>query len=271
MESGMKNKLSLILSLFTAGLVIAASAAGIFGDYTYARETLNWAVQGKGQDIANLFFAAPALIITALLAYRGSRRAYYVWGGTLLYLIYTYAIYCFALHFNNLFLVYCAIFGLSFYMFAYFIIKEFNKTDTSMFNLPKVPVKTAGIFLIVLAALFYMLWLKDIISSMINNSVPQAILETGLLSNPVHVIDLAILLPAFIITAVFLFKKRYFGLALTPVMLMFCVLMNIAIGAAVILLGIYGFPSDMSLAFVFGILTLISAGILAWFLRSMKG
>ncbi|HEX2984168.1 MAG TPA: hypothetical protein VHO28_11555 [Ignavibacteriales bacterium] len=270
MERSSKGTIRLTLSLLTAVLVMAASSAGIFVPYTYSRETLNWATQGAGQDIANLFFAGPALIIAAVLAYRGSRGAYYIWGGTLLYLVYTYAIYCFALHFNDLFLIYCSIFGLSFYLLAYFMLAESGKTDTSMFNLSKVPARPVGIYLIVIAVMFCALWLKDIVSAMLSGSVPPAIADTGLLSNPVHVMDLAVLLPGFVMTAMLLFRKSYIGLALAPVMLMFCALMNIAIGAAVILLGKKGFPSDASLAAIFGILTLISAGMLAWFLRSLK-
>lgn len=45
---------------------------------------------------------------------KGSVKAFLVWSGVPLYLIYAYVIYAFDIHFNRLFLVYVAILGLSF-------------------------------------------------------------------------------------------------------------------------------------------------------------
>jgi hypothetical protein len=45
---------------------------------------------------------------------KGSVKAFLLWIGILLALIYSYVIYAFAVHFNSLFLVYVAILGLSF-------------------------------------------------------------------------------------------------------------------------------------------------------------
>src|SRR5947209_14323870 len=108
------SKTALWLSVLVAILVLLASGAGLLLTSTYARETASWAVQGIGQDIVNLV-AALALLITASLVNKGSVKAFLVWSGVLLYLIYAYVIYAFDVHFNRLFLVYVAILGLSFY------------------------------------------------------------------------------------------------------------------------------------------------------------
>src|SRR5947209_2552575 len=108
------SKISLWLSVLVAFLVLIASSAGLFLKSTYARETTSYAIQSVGQDIENIV-AAAALLITVYFVSKGSLKAFLVWTGVLLALIYSYVIYAFAVHFNSLFLVYVAILGLSFY------------------------------------------------------------------------------------------------------------------------------------------------------------
>src|SRR5436190_1154588 len=71
-------------------------------------------VEASGLDIANIV-AAAALFIAVYFVSKGSVKAFLVWIGILIALIYPYIIYAFAIHFNSLFLVYVAIVGLSFY------------------------------------------------------------------------------------------------------------------------------------------------------------
>ena len=96
------------LSLPIAVLAMTGSLIGIvLDDEIYSEETANWAAQSVGQDIANLV-AFPVLLLLALLAGRGSMRAYLGWAGVLVYSAYTYAIYVFDVHFGPLFLVWVA-------------------------------------------------------------------------------------------------------------------------------------------------------------------
>src|SRR6266496_3900482 len=108
------SRLSLWLTLAIAILVIISSSAGLFIKSIYARETLSWMVQAYGQDIANLV-AAAALLSAVYFVSKGSVKAFLVWIGVLLSLLYPYVIYAFDIHFNSLFLVYVALVGLSFY------------------------------------------------------------------------------------------------------------------------------------------------------------
>ena len=103
------------VSLPLAALVAWSALGGIFLPSTYARETASWAAQGAGQDWVNLLVVAPALSIGGVRALRGSLRARLVVGGALLYTVYSFLLYAFEVHFNPLFLVYCATLGLSFY------------------------------------------------------------------------------------------------------------------------------------------------------------
>ena len=114
----MKEKRDITILLLSIPLAIATafvSYIGIFVDNTYVKETASYAAQGIGQDIINLFIVVPVIIISALLAYRKNKAGLFIWSGSLFYLAYSYTIYSFALHYNNLFLAYCFILGLSFY------------------------------------------------------------------------------------------------------------------------------------------------------------
>src|SRR4051812_42515598 len=105
------NKLILALSLSLSGLVVIASCAGLLTPGFYAAESLNWQAQSVGQDMVDLFLVVPCLLITSVRAYKGSRTAAKLWGGVVFYLTYTFVLYCFDVHFNRLFVVYCICLG----------------------------------------------------------------------------------------------------------------------------------------------------------------
>src|SRR5688500_3522673 len=107
------------LSFLLAALVAAAAAGGIFLEGTYAKESASWAAQGVGQDTITLTLVVPLLIVSAVGASRGSKRALMVWAGVLVYLVYSYTLYAFFIHFNALFLVYTAALGVSFYLLIF--------------------------------------------------------------------------------------------------------------------------------------------------------
>ena len=101
MDNDGKNRIILIFTSPLVFLLIIASYVGLFESGTYSKETLNWTIQAIGQDAINLFLITPFLIITSLLAYRKNKAALYLWSGGIIYLCYTYMIYCFDIHFNN--------------------------------------------------------------------------------------------------------------------------------------------------------------------------
>ena len=262
-----EGKIIFFLSLILALLVIITSGISLLSTNFYGKETFNWATQSTGQDGIDFFLIAPLLIIISLFAYR-KRAALLLWGGVIFYLVYTYVIYCFTLHFNRFFIVYCIILGLSFYLFQYFLISQVQKRMVKSIT-NKIVRKVIGIYLITIACLFYLLWLAEIIPAIINNVTPSSLIETGLFTNPVHVIDLSICLPALFITGFLLLKQNALGSVLAPAMLVFCILMDITIGVLVILMNARGLGSDYSVAVVMFILALLSMMLLIWFIKQV--
>lgn len=269
MTSDNQNKIILLLSLPIAILATIVSYAGLFIPDTYTKETANWTAQAVAQDIIDLFLIIPFLLITSWLAFKKSRIALLLWSGVLIYLIYTFVIYCFAVHFNQLFIVYCLVLGLSFYAFLYFFLSQIKEPIDSWFSYT-VPVKTVGIYLMILSGLFYLLWLSEIIPAIFINTTPATIIETGLVTNPVHALDLSVVLPGFMIVGILLLKKNPMGLLLAPAVLTFCILMDITIGTLMIVMNMKGIETDLSLTVIMGLLAMITLILLVWFLRSVQ-
>lgn len=253
------------LSLPLAAMVIAVSCTGLFTHNFYSRETLNWQAQAMGQDIFDLFLCIPVLIATALLAYRGNQPAVLVWAGAVVYLMYTFMIYGFAVHFNALFLIYCFILGLSFYSLVYFFYSRLKQPFVAAFKKPTF-AKLTGVYFLIISILFYFLWLSEIIPSTLKNIVPKTLSDTGLFTNPVHVIDLSVILPGIFITGILLLKKKSIGFFLAPIFLTFFIIMDLTIGGLMILMKQRGLEADLSVATIMGVLALVSFIFLAGFL-----
>lgn len=233
------SKAIIVWSLSISVLVIFASLLGLFDPSIYGQETDNWATQGKGQDLGNLI-AVVTLMASGYLYYKGSYKAALVWLGTLFYLIYAYIVYAVAVHFNSLFLIYVAVLGLS----TYAILSVIGNLRAHEAHYPSSTArKIAGYTIISIGALFGLLWLSELIPALLSGTVPQSIKEAGLWVNPIHVIDLSVVLPGFIIAGYLALKGKQSGLFYVAPWLVFSVLMGASIVAAMIMMSTAGFAS----------------------------
>ena len=262
-------KIITVLSILLAISLAIVSYYGAFVPGTYERETVSLAAQGIGQDITDLFLVVPLLLISLILLRRNSRVAFYIYSGTVFYILYTFVIYCFGVHFNNLFLLYCLTLGLSLYTFI-LIFYALTRMDVQNWYDNKVPTRLIGIYLIIVSVMFYFLWLKDIIPAILTNSIPKSVSDYKLLVNPVHVIDIAFALPGLIITSILLMRKHKIGYILAPVCLVFIIIMAIALAVMVIVLKVKGISDDTSIAAIFIFLAIISLIFLFIFLKRIR-
>jgi hypothetical protein len=266
----LKNSTAIIyLSVFLALFLTVVSFSGAFISLTYRRETISLAVQGMGQDIFDLFIVVPVLLISLFFSTRGSRKAIFIFGGTVLYIVYSFFIYSFGVHFNNLFLLYCFTLGSSFYLFILIIVELVDADVENWFD-DVVPVGSTAAFLIVIAIMFYYLWFSDIIPAILSNTIPKSVSDYNLLINPVHVMDLSFVLPGLILTAVMLIKKHRTGLVLAPLFLVFIILLSLALITMAVMLNIRNISEDFSLVLIFGVLAVISTIYIYVLLRRMK-
>lgn len=233
--------LVVVWSLAISVLVTATSLLGLLDQSVYGEETKNWATQARGQDIGNLL-AVVALLLSGYGYYRGSHRAALVWLGTLLYLVYAFIVYSMAVHFNALFLVYVAILGLSSYAVIFKV--DALRVENEVFPRPAAG-KLAGYTCIAIGVLFGLLWLSELIPATLAGEVPQSVVDAGLWVNPIHVIDLAVLLPAFIIAGYLTLHGKASGQFFVGPLLVFSVLMGASIVAAMVLMTFEGFGNTL--------------------------
>lgn len=98
------RKIIRILTVSLAVCLAIVSFYGVFVPGTYERDAASMAAQGVGQDMVNLFFVLPLLLLTLFIMIKGHKVALLIYGGTLFYLLYSFVIYSFGVHFNILFL-----------------------------------------------------------------------------------------------------------------------------------------------------------------------
>ena len=268
-EHEYKHKIIVRLTILICMLLVVVSCVGLFFPDTYAAETPNWTAQAIGQDIFDLFLVVPFLLITAMFINKKSRKALLLWSGAILYVIYSFAIYCFAVHFNSMFIMYCLILGLSFYSFLYYLISQICRPTESWFR-EELPVRSTGYYFIAIACVFYLLWLSELIPCVLAGTTPRNIIEMGLLTNPVHALDLSIALPGIIMAGVLLLKRKKPGLMLAPAVLVFMVLMDITIGGLNVVMQMRGLEGSYILSLVMALLALVSIVLLVRYLRGVR-
>jgi hypothetical protein len=249
-------------------LMAMASASGIFIAGLY-RDVPSLVAQSIGLDVITLVVALPALAISALLAGRGSKRARLIWLGMLLYVAYTYASYAFGVRFNPLFMIYVALLGCS----TYALIGGLATTDwvgiEAAFT-ERTPVRAVSIFLLVVAALCYLLWLSEVIPASLTGIPPQSVQDAGMPTNVIHVLDMAWFLPALVVAAVSLWYKRPLGYALAPSLLSCFVFLPLTLLSMRLFQMRGGEPMAVPQITIFIALFGISIGMLIWLLKNLR-
>ena len=223
-----RRRFSAMLAFPLAALLAVAALGGIVAPEVYAREHPHWAAQGLGQDWVDLILVAPLLALAARSTLRGSRVAVIVLSGVLTYLLYSMVLYAFFMHFGPLFLVYTAALGLSFYAWVS-LMHTLQADEVRGWFEADAPVRPAGAVSVLLGALYGMRWLAEVVPALAGGTRLASAEGSGLITNPIQVLDLGIVLPAFIAGGLALMRRRPFGYWLAPTMLVFAVVMDAAL------------------------------------------
>jgi len=169
-------------------------------------------------------------------------------------------------HFNALFLVYCATLSLCLY--------------ATVFSLPLIPLeqiakayasrasrKTIAIVFLILAIQTAVFELRDDVAAIVAGRVPKDIVDANTPVNFIHVLDMGFLLPALCITAVLLLRRKASGYALAPAFLTLLAIMSLELVSILTVMGRAGFGMSISMIIFFAVLAL-GFTILLWFYLS---
>jgi hypothetical protein len=252
-----------ILSLNIAILICLTSWQGLISPEIYVKETANWAMQAMGQDLINICII-PFYLLSAFFITREKTYSPLIWVGITFYFIYTFLIYCFDIRFNRLFLLYTLILGLTIYSLVFLLYAYRNKFKVTKSN--SLLSQLTGGYFIFIAVLFYGVWFSEILLANFLNTTPKNLEQ--LPTNPVHVLDMCIVLPGIFISGILLIQKKELGYFLAPVILTFSLMMELTIGILLIIFSKHGQESHIGFIwFMFG-LAFISLFLLFYNLKN---
>jgi len=163
----------------------------------------------RGTDVVALA-VAPALVISMILAGRGSARALLVWAGLVGWVLYNYVIYAFSLHFNPLFLVYVALVSLSTFTLATLIRRMDLDAVAADFH-SATPARVLAGFLFLVGGVFVLIWLSDVLPATFSGTIPQRLKDLQTVSNPVEINDLAIVMPLLFVAGIWAWQHKPAG------------------------------------------------------------
>jgi hypothetical protein len=170
----------------------------------------------RGTALTMFALALPVLAVGLATATRGS-----VWGrvaviGALGYVTYNATLLVYATPFNELFLTYVALLGLSLWSLVSALL------DPRPFLAPgsRLPARGIAAFILTVVALNALAWLRVVVPDL-GEDPPGFLDGTGLTTNPIYVQDLAVWLPALAIVAVLLWRRRPSGVFLAGAGLVF--------------------------------------------------
>ena len=180
----------------------------------------------RGTALTMFALALPVLAVGLVTSTRGSVRGRAALIGALGYLTYNATLLVYATPFNELFLAYVALLGLSLWSLVSALL------DPLPLLVPgsRLPVRGIAAFILTVVALNALAWLRFVVPDL-GEDPPGFLDGTGLTTNPIYVQDLAVWLPALAIVAVLLWQRRTSGVFLAGAGLFFWMIE--AIGVAV--------------------------------------
>jgi hypothetical protein len=243
-----------------AGVAAAiASLAGFIPGVYRDRQVV--VAQSHGFDIGDLI---AVLILGLGLSWstRGSVRGRLVAVGALGYLLYSFVTYAFLIVLNAATVLYIAVLGFGVWSFITGFARIDDHEADGLAGGRLYRRLTAG-FMIVIASLFALTWLREIAGSVISGRLPAGLAAAGWPMNPVYVLDLGLVVPTVVLGGLRLFRGKPGGLRLAVPFLVFLSLLSISVLLMTVFMAIGGQPLVMPLLVVF-VIALVVSTALAW-------
>jgi hypothetical protein len=262
-----KRASELWLSVLIVVLGLPVHLAGLLVPTIY-RDPAVLLPQNLGTDLVTLLVGLPLLAASTVAMRAGSLRARILWLGALGLLVYVYGMYALGVRWNELFLVYVALFGLS--LFA--LIIGLVSTDAARIRagfVTRAPVRSVAAYLIVIAVMVAAMWLAEEVGALLRGTVPPTVLQFEAPTNIVHVFDLGLVLPAMTLAALMLLRDQAWGYVLAGMMLVKATSIGLWVVAMIWFSAQRGFAAPAPYTWFFVLLT-VAGGMLSWrYLRAL--
>jgi len=221
------------LSAVVACLVLAATLAGLlwdtgdasrmvtsvrgetvelYADGLYRHDTIFKGAANRGTDLVLLVAGVPLLVAGAFSYRRRSARGSLLLAGVLGWVLYVYATLAIGTAYNELFLVYVALFGAALAAFLG-VLRSLDLRALESRLAKATPPRWVGWFLAIAGAFTAVMWTMPIVGGLLEGQ-PPALLGTNT-TLFTEALDLAIIVPAVFIAARHLLRgRRVIGLVI---------------------------------------------------------
>jgi hypothetical protein len=202
--------MSRILWILTFALACAAAVMGIVVPGLYENLFPADFIPGAmPQDILTALACAASIILVVTTGKTNIRRQIVILGaiGSLLYL---YGIFTMERVYNAFYLLYAAIFSLAFWSLAYSL-ANMDKEVLPRVTLPRGMRITSATASMVIALLFTFLWVSALIPLMREHRRVEYLYS-------IYILDLCLVMPALVMTAIMGLRKKPLGMLLAPAM-----------------------------------------------------
>lgn len=200
-------------------------------DGVYANNAVRVVAEGVGWDAVTLFLAVPALLVATWFVGRGSVRGRLAALGLLGYFAYQYLMYAVFWAVGPLFPLFLLLYPLSLLGIVWLV----ARTDTRALAAdvrPSFPRRTLAIFATVMALTLVAMWVPRIAAGVAGDPVGANLLGTPTLT--VQALDLGLVVPLSLATAVLVWRRHRAGYLLGALFAVKAVTMAAAIVAMLV-------------------------------------
>ncbi len=287
LEITMKNQKALtwliipifFLALFAAGMGLFYAYPGEHFSYEtlrgeqvtinmqglYQYDTVSSTAQMQGNDLITLILGLPLLVVSTILAFRGSLRGRLLLTGTLGFFLYTYMSMAMLTAYNNLFLVYVVLFGLSLYAFILSML-SFDLDDLPRHFNEKLPRGWMAALMFTVGAFLSIAWLGRIVPPLISHTIPALENTTTLV---IQAMDLVLIVPLAVLGGVLLLKRSAWGYLLSSVFILKSITMGLAVSTMSVFMAVRGVPENLGVMIPFLFITGLNLVVAVILLRNI--
>lgn len=223
----------LLTAVMAISALVGLTAGGVYRDADGLVALL------RGYDLVALVVAAP-LLGAALLA--RTARSVLVWSGLLVYAGYNYAYYLFGTQLNALFALHAAAVGLA-VVGLILLMTNLDVGDIAARYRRRAPARSVAGVLLVLGISLAGLWLFTIARALLSGSAldePSRLVVPEEFTHLGAALDLAFLVPAYVLAGVLLWRRVAWGYAIAAALLVAGVLHQVAYMVALVFQALRG-------------------------------
>jgi hypothetical protein len=203
----------------------------LYGQGVYRYDTVFKGAGNRGTDLVTLVLAVPLLAVAVVLTRRGSLRGTLLLAGALSWPLYVYATMAVGASYNELFLVYVAIFGASLYALVATLLSV-DRDALAARMAHRGPWRGLAALMLAGGIVTAVVWLAPLVGTMVAGEPPDLLgHQTTMVTDA---LDLAVITPATLVAASLLHRRRPQGfLVAVPLLVLMSLLLPMILAQTV--------------------------------------